>query len=151
MTNHWTLLEAYMNAVHTTMGSVRERFASSLNVNRRTIEYWAAFRRDRLFGAHYDAYSVQPTGSSEANPEYKTMKGAIRGTYNDTPTCTMLVYPLWNAEPYHKLLKHPRVHIMHRVPQPHSSFDTPAKYTGTPDKRAHHAHWDVAFILVAKN
>jgi len=77
------------------------------------------------------------------------MRRAIRGTYNDIPTCTMLVYPLWNAEPYHKLLNQPRVHIMHRVPQPHFSFDTPAKYTGTPDKRAHNAHWDVAFIIVA--
>jgi hypothetical protein len=38
---------------------------------------------------------------------------------------------------------------MHRVPQLHFSFDTPSKYTGTPDKRANHAHWDVAFILVA--
>jgi len=47
------------------------------------------------------------------------MKWAIRGTYNDIPTCTMLVYPLWNAEPYHKLLNHPRLHILHRVPQPH--------------------------------
>jgi len=80
-----------MNAIHTTMGSVRERFASPLNVNRRTTEYWAAFRRDRFFGAHYDAYSVQPTGPSEANPEYETnklyitIKWAIRGTYNDTP------------------------------------------------------------------
>ena len=44
---------------------------------------------------------------------------------------------------------HPRVHIMHRVPQPNFSSDTPAKYTGNPDKRAHHAHWDVAFILLS--
>jgi hypothetical protein len=68
------------------------------------------------------------------------MKWAIRGTYNDSFTCTMLVYPLWNAEPYHKLLNHPRVHILHRVPQSHFSFDTPAKYTGTPDRRAYNAH-----------
>jgi len=46
-------------------------------------------------------------------------------------------------------LNHLRVHILHRVPQPHFSFDTPAKYTGTPDRRAHNAHWDVAFIIVA--
>jgi ribonuclease HI len=155
MTNHWTLPGEYMKAIHDTMGTVRERFASPLNVNERTTEYWAAFRQDRFFGAHHDAYSVQPTGPSEANPEYETeelyetMKWAIRGTYTDTPTCTMLVYPRWKAEPYQDLLAHPRVHILHRVPQPHFSFDTPAKYTGTPDKRAHNAHWDVAFIIVA--
>ena len=91
MTNHWTLPEEYMEAIHETMGSVRERFASPLNVSWRTVEYWAAFRRDRFFGAHYDAYSVQPTGPSEANPEYetgelyKTMKWAIRGTYRKPP------------------------------------------------------------------
>jgi ribonuclease HI len=155
MTNHWTLPDEYMEAVQRTMGSVRERFASPLNVSWRTVEYWAAFRQDRFFGAHYDAYSVQPTGLSEANPEYeteelyKTMKWAIRGTYSETPTCTMLVYPMWNAEPYQELLNHPRVHILHRVPQPHFSFDTPARYTGIANARAHHAPWEVAFIVVA--
>jgi hypothetical protein len=61
-----------MKAIHNTMGTVRQRFASPLNVNERTNEYWAAFRQHRFFGAHYDAYSVQPTGPSEANPEYET-------------------------------------------------------------------------------
>jgi len=77
------------------------------------------------------------------------MKWAIRGTYIETPTCTMLVYPMWDAKPYHNLLDHPRVHILRRVPQPHFSFDTPAKYTGTPDARPLYVHWDAAFIVVA--
>jgi hypothetical protein len=33
MTNHWTLPEEYKKAMHNTMGTVRERFASPLNVN----------------------------------------------------------------------------------------------------------------------
>ena len=65
MTNHWTFPEEYMKAIHNTMGTVRERFASPLNVNERTTEYWAAFRQGRVFGAHYDAYNVQPTSPSE--------------------------------------------------------------------------------------
>ncbi len=65
MTNHWTLPEEYVKAIHNTMGTVRERFASPLNVNERTTEYWAAFRQGRVFGAHYDAYNVQPTSPSE--------------------------------------------------------------------------------------
>mmetsp|Transcript_15620 Transcript_15620/g.37895 ORF Transcript_15620/g.37895 Transcript_15620/m.37895 type:complete len:82 (+) Transcript_15620:1178-1423(+) len=79
------------------MGTLRERFASPLIVSERTGEYWTAFRQDRFFGAHYDAYSVQPTCPSEPNPEYETeelykaVKWAIRGTCNATPTCTMLV------------------------------------------------------------
>jgi hypothetical protein len=58
-----------MEAIHLKIGSVRERFASSLNVSWRTVEYWATCRRDELFGAHYDAYSVQSTGPSKAKRE----------------------------------------------------------------------------------
>ena len=155
MTNHWTLPDEYMAAVKHTLGACRERFASPLNVSWDTTEYWTAYKRDRVFGAHHDAYSTLMTGMSEANPEYETeelyeaLKRAIQSTYTEAPACTLMVYPDWDGESYQKLMKHPRVHILHRVPQPHFSFDTPTKFTGQRDKTAHNAHWDVMFFVVA--
>ena len=85
----------------------------------------------------------------EGKELYKTMKWAIRSTDTEVPTCNILVYPDWKGEAYQELMAHPRVHILHRVPQPYFSFDTPSKYTGIEDKKAHNAHWDVMLIVVA--
>jgi ribonuclease HI/exonuclease III len=155
MTNHWALPNEYMQAVHNILRGRVERFASPLNVHWDTTTYYTAFKQDAVFGATYNAYRCTFAGGSEANPEYesgelsKTLKWAIQSTYTDEPVCTMLVYPDWKAEDYQTLLLHPRVHVLYTVPQPHFSFDTPEKFTGIPNDKAHNAHWEVLFIMVA--
>ena len=63
MSNHWTtdgrLLVGGLCAAY---GIQQERFASPLNYNLSLNNYWSAYKRDRLFGAHYDAFSTRFTG-----------------------------------------------------------------------------------------
>lgn len=138
-----------MQAIHEIVNNATKRFALPLNVNWEIADYYTSFIRDRVFGARHNAYSVAHTGAAETNPEYdaielkKALKWAVKSTYTAEPTCNILVYPSWRGEAYQDLMSHPRVHLLHKVPQPHFSFDTPVKYTGTPYSSAHIAHWDV--------
>ena len=80
----------------------QERFASPLNYDLHVNNYWSAYRRDRLFGAHFDAFSTKFTGCAYMNPEYeeseleKALQWAIWSTDAASPSCVLAVYPRWS-------------------------------------------------------
>eukprot|EP00959_Pyramimonas_sp_CCMP1952_P076469 1597928-Pyramimonas_sp.AAC.1 len=71
MSNHWTTDSRLLcDGLCTAYSVQQERFASPLNYDLPLNNYWSAYKRDRLFGAHYDAFSTRFTGCAYINPEY---------------------------------------------------------------------------------
>jgi len=89
------------NMLHNLIGSTTERLASPLNVAGPTSAYWSLHERDRLFGANWNAYSVQWTGASVAVPDPTDSTAAVHAIRwaqqsalnTDAPTLTLLVLP----------------------------------------------------------
>ena len=154
MKNHWAVPDEYMTALRNITGLIGERFASPLNVKADTTVYWAAFARDKVFGAMHDAYSSRMLGSLEVNPEYeseeleKAMEFGIRSTYAEEPVLLTYIYPHWVSRPHNSLVTHPRVLKLQTIPQEHFNFDTHEKYTGQDEQESHHAHWAVDIFLI---
>eukprot|EP00959_Pyramimonas_sp_CCMP1952_P143735 3009203-Pyramimonas_sp.AAC.1 len=102
MSNHWTtdgrLLVGGLCAVY---GIQQERFASPLHYSLPLNNYWSAYKRDRLFGAHYDAFSTRFTEYAYINPENeegeleRALQWAIWSTETPSPSCVLAVYPRW--------------------------------------------------------
>jgi ribonuclease HI len=153
--NHWATFVALMDAFRA-VGIYTERFASPLNVHEDTRLYYSAYAEDALFGAVHDAYSAAFLTPSQINPEYtpeqlaKALKHAVQSTYLPEPQLHILVYPVWQAEPYKKWLAHPRVHRLCRIPRGQFSFIPYDHHVGV-DRRAsmNWAKWDVDLLLVA--
>ena len=73
MKNHWATQSRFLNPLRYKYRITQERFASPLNFDLAGREYWSAHDRDRIFGAHYDAYSSRFSGNSVyMNPEYES-------------------------------------------------------------------------------
>jgi len=89
------------NMLHNLIGSTTERLASPLNVAMPTSAYWSLHERDRLFGANWNAYSVQWTGASVAIPDHTDSSAAVQAIkwaqqsalQTTMPTLTLLVLP----------------------------------------------------------
>jgi hypothetical protein len=87
------------NMLHNLIGSTTECLASPLNVAVPTSAYWSLHERNRLFGANWNAYSVQWTGASVAIPDHTDSSAAVQATkwaqqsalQTTTPTLTLLV------------------------------------------------------------
>eukprot|EP00959_Pyramimonas_sp_CCMP1952_P395271 8282280-Pyramimonas_sp.AAC.1 len=72
MSNHWAIDGRLLHdGLCKTYDIQQERFASPLNYDLHVNNYWSAYRRDRLFGAHFDAFSTKFTGCAYMNPEYE--------------------------------------------------------------------------------
>jgi hypothetical protein len=71
MRNHWTTPPEVMRVLQTHLGITQERFASPLNFCDNIPQYWSCHERDQVFAAHWDSYSCQWRGTSQANPEYE--------------------------------------------------------------------------------
>ena len=103
MKNHWTTPPQLMNILQQHLGISKERFASPLNFNEHTQQYWSCHARDQLFGAHHDAYSCKWSGMSECNPEYehsdmyKAVAWAVQSARATTdPVLTLCIMPAWD-------------------------------------------------------
>ena len=72
--NHWATPDEYMNALANGLSVTTERCASPLNFNICFDSYCSMYSEDSMFGATHDAYSHKWQGSSQANPEYHSMK-----------------------------------------------------------------------------
>ena len=157
LTNHWAVRPALFEAFDRGLGVRSERFASPLNVCETTAVYHSFYEEDEAFGAIHDAYSSPFLTSSEVNPEYtleqlaKAMRTAVESTYNEEfPQTHLLVYPVWQGEPYIKWLRHPRVHRLCRIPQRTFDFTPPTAYTGIKQTRSRKStKWDIDILLVA--
>jgi hypothetical protein len=55
--NHWATPAPIMRALRETFNIKTEMFASPLNVNPATDQFYSAFHRDTVFGATHDAYA----------------------------------------------------------------------------------------------
>jgi ribonuclease HI len=97
--------------------NIKDRLASPLTVQQAVNHYWTAHKHDTLFGAQYDAYSVQWTGCSIAHPAHtpeatsKAISWAVRSaqaTAQPTLTIVMAYHPTHQAtnntkpEPYYQ-------------------------------------------------
>jgi hypothetical protein len=101
MKNHWAVPTSVMTTVVSAYDLTQERFASPLDCCLELSQYWSAHKRDRLFGAHFDAFSSRPSGSCYMNPEYDgeedlyhALLCAIAATTapDAPPVCTLAVY-----------------------------------------------------------
>jgi ribonuclease HI len=87
--------------LHSLIGSATERFASPLNVSMTTSRYWSLHKKDTLFGANWNAYSIKWTGASVAVPEHTDSRASTQAVEwalqsaaaAKTPTLTLLVLP----------------------------------------------------------
>ena len=98
-----------------------ERFASPLDRSPHAHTYWSKHSEDRAFGANHNAYSVPWVGFSVAHPGTepeevgKAMRWAIASAENTTtPTCTFLLAPQTQGQPYHQHLE-PGLRHSHRL------------------------------------
>jgi hypothetical protein len=97
----WALPAAMHRAICTHTQTTKERFASPLNVAASTHAFWTTFERDQIFGANWDAFKRQWTGSSIAIPTFepaavcKAVKHAIDSAKlaQDTPVLTTMIIP----------------------------------------------------------
>ena len=77
-----------------------ERFASPLNFNHVIPEHWYAFKRDKLFGAHHDAYSSRLNGCGYTDLEYEEAdleqapQWGVWASETDDPVCFLAVKTL---------------------------------------------------------
>ena len=122
MSDHWATPPRILRALRRRYGIKQERFAPPLNFDVEGGEYWSAHGRDRIFGAHYDAYSSRFSGGSVyMNPEYervndllKALKWAVWSCETRDPTCIVAVFPRWKKDHYLNLLKHDIVKVVAR-------------------------------------
>jgi len=159
MRNHWSTPTEVMAALHKHIPTTAERFASPLNFNPVHTRYWTANKQDAVFGASFDAFSVQWTGCTEANPPYedaimaRTMRHAVLSAQSqEHPVLTLLILPAWdqgyNNTAYNTWMREfpAEVQLLFRIPRKDFKFRTPdfvqgQQYAGSPN-------WDVNFILV---
>ena len=121
------------NVLHNLIGSTTERLASPLNVAMPTSAYWSLHERDRLFGANWNAYSVQWTGPSIAVPDQTDTAAAVQAIkwaqqsaqQAHTPTLTLLVLPAYGiggtAGGYMRWVQQHPYHCKHLLCLPKSS------------------------------
>ena len=159
MKNHWTTPPQLMNILQQHLGISKERFASPLNFNEHTQQYWSCHARDQLFGAHHDAYSCKWSGVSECNPEYehsdmyKAVAWAVQSARATTdPVLTLCILPAWDESSdtaYCRWLRQARhnCHVLMRVPKTCFKFMTPDAWKGVAPY-AGHPKWDINFIIV---
>jgi len=123
------------NMLHTLIGSTTERLASPLNVAGPTSAYWSLHERDRLFGANWNAYSVQWTGASVAVPDHTDSTAAVQAIkwahqsaiHTSVPTLTLLVLPAYGSSGteggYMRWLQQHPCHCRHLLCLPKSSIN----------------------------
>ena len=156
--NHWATPPEIYHALQDLMQIDKERFASPLNYNPRMAHYWSVHERDQVFGAKWDTYKYQWTGSSVHNPEYEdedlnqdngTAIAAAR--YTDEPVFGVHILPAWsdtNRTAYLQWLKVYPENCKHmlQLPRRHFRFQKPTTweqgetYAGSP-------RWDVNLIV----
>jgi hypothetical protein len=97
---HWRVPTNVRQVISRHFHTTTERFTTPLLVTPGTSRYWSEMREDEAFSAHYDPYSVQWTGHSQAYlptdapSQYKAMHWAIwSATSTDIPTATILYLP----------------------------------------------------------
>jgi ribonuclease HI len=162
MKNHWATPPAIYSYLQDKWGVHKERFASPLNYHPDMQAYWSCHERDQLFGAQHNAYSVQWTGYSVANPEYeanqleKAVAWAVHSARaTDTPTLTVFVLPAWSETSNTAYLKWTRkfpdnCKVLLRVPKQSFKFLPPDAAFMVKDA-AHatgHPKWDVNILAV---
>jgi len=162
LSNHWTTPRPIYECIQGELqGTNKERFASPLNYNPGMREYWSCHERDRLFGAHHDAYSHQWTGLSVANPEYepKDMEKAVAwavhsARHNPAPTVTLFILPAWMDESNTAYLRWQRksptdCQVVLRIPKRSFRFLPPDHAVAVQDPQAPgHLRWDVTIMAV---
>ena len=127
-----------MSALHTTLGTDTEMFASPLNVHSGTLQYCSLFARDALFGATLDAYARPWSGRVEFNPEYepadmyKAVNAAISSAATSgSPFLGVAVLPNWPRQAFrHDYERNPHCHILAQVAEGYFNFQ-PASYSPT--------------------
>jgi hypothetical protein len=113
---HWGLSSKLKHTLLAAIKSTTERFSSPLTVHPTCTTYWTEHKRDRVFGASYDAYAARWSGPSLAVPDFdvhaatRAVDWAIRSAKAaSVPTVTLLVLPTFFAEdddtPYMQLLR----------------------------------------------
>jgi ribonuclease HI len=159
MKNHWTTPPELMQLLQKHLGITKERFASPLNFNAHTQQYWSCHARDQLFGACHDAYSCKWSGVSECNPEYehsdmyKAVAWAVQSARATAePVLTLCILPAWDESSdtaYCRWLRQAKhnCHVLLRVPKACFKFMTPDAWKGAAPY-AGHPKWDVNFVLV---
>ena len=156
MRNHWATPTPYMEALQKGLSISRERFASPLNFDPNMDTYYSAFSSDSVFGASHDCFSTLWTGASQFNPEYEhmdlneAMKHAVVSTYTNSPVLSVFVGPAWDGTSYTSWLRHPRVHLLARIPKNELPFIPFDYWKGDVEyNKAHTPKWDVNFVIVA--
>jgi hypothetical protein len=140
MRNHWTTPPPLIRPdLLVTYDIGQERFVSPLNFNPDVSEYWSAFERDKLFGAHHDAFSSKMNGCGYMNPEYEeadveqALQWAVRASETADPVCFLAVYPEWGKERYMNLLRHRNVSVVARFQRSTFAFLPPGHWASSSD------------------
>lgn len=138
--NHWATPPEIYEVLQELLQIDKERFASPLNYNPRMRQYWSIHERDQIFGARWDTYMYQWTGSSVHNPEYEdeelnrnvgTAIAAAR--YTDEPVFGIHILPAWsdnNKTAYLQWLQiYPEncKHVL-QLPKKHFRFQKPTTW-----------------------
>ncbi len=135
-------------ALQTIVGCTQERFSSPLDACWGYSNYWTSERRDQVFGASHDAYSVAWTGASTAFPNMNTAAAtkatewAIKSAAStDLPTLTVLILPSFFRDMHDlKYLQtamqhHKYCHLLGTIPRNAMHLITPAHLPYTPLKQ----------------
>jgi hypothetical protein len=69
--NHWATPLKYTLQSKPSLGPPKKDLLALLNYYPPHQQYWSVHERDQLFGAKWDTYRYQWTGSSVHNPEYE--------------------------------------------------------------------------------
>src|SRR3569833_2231771 len=158
--NHWACPDRLMWVLREHLHLDGERFASPLNVNWHSTEYWTAFSADSAFGARHDAFSEPWTGATEANPEYEhsDMDAALTWAFysadrSTEPSFTVMVLPHWGGRrstAYQKWLtaRPGTCHLLATLPKTHYRFNSPDAWTGTAGPGGY-PKWDIIINVVA--
>eukprot|EP00959_Pyramimonas_sp_CCMP1952_P285403 5967582-Pyramimonas_sp.AAC.1 len=153
MSNHWTtdgrLLQGGLCAAYAIL---QERFASPLNYSIPINNYWSAYNRDRLFGAHFDAFSSRFAGCAYISPEYEEveLEKALQWAIWPPPSCVFAFYPRWGKARYVNLLAHPNVRVLARFARGTFAFLPPDRWSGGA-QQAGTANWQVLVLEIANS
>ena len=132
-------------------------YASPLNVSSVTATYFSVYKRDRIFGAQFDAHSHKWTGSVQINPEYesdhmiKALRWACASAHHATsPFLAVAVLPAWKSYPHTKMIhenKHRMFHILARIPARSFNFVKPITSPYDSDTSTH-TTWPIYITLI---
>jgi ribonuclease HI len=158
LSNHWATPPELYDALQQLTGITKERFASPLNFNPKMQQYWSVHKRDQIFGARWDTYRYQWTGSSVHNPEYedpalnKNMATAVAAAqHTQAPVLGVHILPAWtdsNRTSYMAWLSHYPENCKHvlQIPRRHFRFQKPTTWE-LGDMYAGHPRWDVNIVV----